>query len=157
MPRKDRRKIICRTNNTIDETATKGDHYSWKTQGPAEYMGTVGICSPLPQCHELNLMWQFYPYAEEKTEERSYYCWDCDHFSWKTQGPEEHMGTVGICAPPPPPPPPTVWWIEVKVADLPARSFYISNTRSCLGFAKKHILNNIEEIVFRNVNFLLFS
>jgi hypothetical protein len=47
MPRKDRRKIICRANNTIDETATKGDHFSWKTQGPAEHMGTVGICSPL--------------------------------------------------------------------------------------------------------------
>ena len=49
MPRKDRRKIICRANNTIDETATKGDHFSWKTQGPAEHTGIVGICAPLPQ------------------------------------------------------------------------------------------------------------
>ena len=48
MPRKDRRKIICRANNTIDETATKGDHFSWKTQGPAEHMAIVGICAPLP-------------------------------------------------------------------------------------------------------------
>ena len=59
MPRKDRRKIICRANNTIDETATKGDHFSWKTQGPAEHMGTVGICAPLPQFDELKFRWHF--------------------------------------------------------------------------------------------------
>ena len=55
MPRKDRRKIICRANNTIDETATEGDHFSWKTQGSAEHMGTVGICAPLPQCDEIEV------------------------------------------------------------------------------------------------------
>ena len=35
--------------------------------------------------------------------------------------------------------------------------FDISNTKSWLGFAQKHIRNIIEEIVFRNCNFLLFS
>ena len=35
--------------------------------------------------------------------------------------------------------------------------FDISNTRSRLGFSQKHIWNIIEEIVFRNYNFLLLS
>ena len=35
--------------------------------------------------------------------------------------------------------------------------FDISNIRSWLGFAKKHIWNIINEIVFRNCNFLLIS
>ena len=38
MPRKDRGKIICCANNAIDETATKGDHISWKTL----------VCKPEP-------------------------------------------------------------------------------------------------------------
>ena len=35
--------------------------------------------------------------------------------------------------------------------------FDISNTRFRLGFAKKHIWNIIEEIVFKNYNFLVLS
>ena len=64
---------------------------------------------------------------------------------------------------------PTVCWIEVKVSVLCAlqympwnlllskfrKNFDISNTRSLLGLAQKHICN-IEEIVFISSNFLFF-
>ena len=64
----------------------------------------------------------------------------------------------------PPCPPGTVCWIEVKVAVLCAHQymtwnlllikvFDISNTRSRLGFAQKHIWNISEEIVLLNCFF----